>query len=55
MKIFQQPKYLAVLTLLFFTCSVSSLLAKSKDKDRWNSKYETEIYLFGEKTHSFPS
>ena len=53
MKIFQQPKYLAVLTILFFTCSVSSLLAKPKDKDRWNSKYETEVYLFGEKPIPF--
>ena len=53
MKIFQQPKYLAVLTVLFFTCSVSSLLAKPKDKDRWNSKYETEVYLFGEKPIPF--
>ena len=53
MKIFQKPKYLAVLTVLFFTCSVSSLLAKSKDKDRWNSKYETGVYLFGEKPIPF--
>ena len=53
MKIFQQPKYLAVLTVLFFTCFVSSLLAKPKDKDRWNSKYETEVYLFGEKPIPF--
>ena len=53
MIIFQQPKYLAVLTVLFFTCSVSSLLAKPKDKDRWNSKYETEVYLFGEKPIPF--
>ena len=53
MKIFQQPKYLAVLTVFFFTCSVSSLLAKPKDKDRWNSKYETEVYLFGEKPIPF--
>ena len=53
MKIFQKQKYLAVLTVLFFTCSVSSLLAKPKDKDRWNSKYETEVYLFGEKPIPF--
>jgi tellurite methyltransferase len=53
MKIFQKPKYLAVLTVFFFTCSVSSLLAKPKDKDRWNSKYETEVYLFGEKPIPF--
>ena len=53
MKIFQQSKYLAVLTVFFFTCSVNSLLAKPKDKDRWNSKYETEVYLFGEKPIPF--
>jgi tellurite methyltransferase len=53
MKIFQQSKYLVVLTVFFFTCSVSSLLAKPKDKDRWNSKYETEVYLFGEKPIPF--
>ncbi|MGY8760616.1 MAG: class I SAM-dependent methyltransferase [Nitrospinaceae bacterium] len=53
MKIFQQSKYLAVLTVFFFTCSVSSLLAKPKDKNRWNSKYETEVYLFGEKPIPF--
>ena len=53
MKNFKQSKYLAVLTVFFFTCSVSSLLAKPKDKDRWNSKYETEVYLFGEKPIPF--
>jgi tellurite methyltransferase len=53
MKIIQHPKYLAVLTVLFFTCSVGSLLAKPKDKDRWNSKYGTEVYLFGEKPIPF--
>jgi tellurite methyltransferase len=53
MKITQHPKYFAALIILFFTCSVSSLLAKPKDKDRWNSKYETEVYLFGEKPIPF--
>lgn len=53
MKIFQHPKYIAVLTALFFICTVSSALAKPKDKDRWNSKYETEVYLFGEKPIPF--
>jgi tellurite methyltransferase len=53
MKIFQQPKYIAVLTALLFICSASSVLAKPKDKDRWNSKYETEVYLFGEKPIPF--
>ena len=56
MKIFQRSKYIAVLTALFFICTlctVSSALAKPKDKDRWNSKYETEVYLFGEKPIPF--
>ena len=53
MKIFQHPKYIVVLTTLFFICTVSSVFAKPKDKDRWNSKYETEIYLFGEKPIPF--
>ncbi len=56
MKIFQHPKYIVVLTALFFICTlgtVSSALAKPKDKDRWNNKYETEVYLFGEKPIPF--
>jgi tellurite methyltransferase len=53
MKIFQRPKTISVLTALFFLCTVSSVLAKPKDKDRWNSKYETEVYLFGEKPIPF--
>ncbi len=53
MKIIQHPKYFAILTVLFFICTVSSVLAKPKDKDRWNSKYETEVYLFGEKPIPF--
>ena len=54
MKIFQHPKTIIVLTVLFFLCTVSStVLAKPKDKDRWNSKYETEVYLFGEKPIPF--
>jgi tellurite methyltransferase len=53
MKKFQHPKYIAVLTALFFICTVSSVLAKPKDKDRWNNKYETEVYLFGEKPIPF--
>ena len=53
MKIFQHPKYIAALTALLFLLSVSSVLAKPKDKDRWNNKYETEVYLFGEKPIPF--
>ena len=53
MKTFQDPKLIACITTLFFLFSVSSILAKPKDKDRWNSKYETEVYLFGEKPIPF--
>ena len=53
MKFFQRHKYTIVLTALFFLCTVSSLLAKPKDKDRWNSKYKTEVYLFGERPIPF--
>ncbi|MBC8287777.1 MAG: class I SAM-dependent methyltransferase [Nitrospinae bacterium] len=53
MKIFHDPKHIAVLTALLFLCSVSPVLAKPKDKDRWNNKYETEVYLFGEKPIPF--
>ena len=53
MKIFQYPKTIAVLTTLLFLCTVSSVFAKPRDKDRWNSKYETEVYLFGEQPVPF--
>ena len=53
MKTFQNPKLIACITALFFLFSVSSILAKPKDKDRWNSKYETKVYLFGEKPIPF--
>lgn len=53
MKIFPRPKTIAVLTALFLISTVSSVLAKPKDKDRWNSKYEIEVYLFGEKPIPF--
>jgi tellurite methyltransferase len=53
MKTFQDPKFIACLTALFCLFSVSSILAKPKDKDRWNSKYETKTYLFGEKPIPF--
>ena len=40
-----------VFVVLFFITSIS--YAKSKDKDRWNEKYDTEVYLFGEKPIPF--
>lgn len=54
MKIFHANKQrIAVLTALFFLCSVAAVLAHPKDKNRWDSKYETEVYLFGEKPIPF--
>ena len=42
--------FLAFAVLLIIT---SYSYAKSKDKDRWNEKYDTEVYLFGEKPIPF--
>jgi tellurite methyltransferase len=42
--------FLALTVLFIFA---SSSYAKPKDKDRWNEKYDTEVYLFGEKPISF--
>ena len=53
MKILYDTKRIAILTTLLFLCSASSLLAKPKDKERWNSKYKTDIYLFGEQPIPF--
>ena len=53
MKTFQNHKLIPFLTVFLFLFSVSSILAKPKDKDRWNSKYKTEGYLFGEKPIPF--
>ncbi len=38
---------------LFLSCSASLSHAKPKDKDRWNKKYDTEVYLFGERPIPF--
>ncbi len=53
MNFFRDPKRITVLTILFLLCSVSVAPAHPKDKDRWNSKYETKVYLFGEKPIPF--
>lgn len=53
MKIFPTHKYIAVLTGLVFLCSVTAVLAHPKDKGRWDKKYSTEVYLFGEKPIPF--
>jgi tellurite methyltransferase len=48
MKSFHNPKRIAFLTALFFLCCGNTVFAKPKDKDRWDNKYSTEVYLFGE-------
>ncbi len=54
MKIFHDTKQrIVVLTALFFLCTASAVLAHPKDKSRWNSKYATEVYLFGERPIPF--
>ena len=45
-------KALFVLGLFVFMCA-STADSKPKDKDRWNKKYDTEEYLFGEKPIPF--
>ena len=45
-------KALFVLGLFVFMCT-SPADSKPKDKDRWNKKYDTEVYLFGEKPIPF--
>ena len=55
MKSHSRTQLLKVLfvTGLFVFAFVSSVYAKPKDKDRWNEKYDTEVYLFGEKPIPF--
>ena len=53
MTIFHDPKRITILTALFFLFSINPILAKPKDKERWNKKYKTELYLFGEKPIPF--
>ncbi len=39
-----------LLVLVVFVCQVQ---AKPRDKDRWNKKYDTETFIFGEKPTRF--
>ncbi len=41
------------LIVLLFFCFTNMVSARPKDKDRWNKKYDTEIFLFGEKPIPF--
>ena len=45
-------KALLIIGLFVFICT-SPADSKPKDKDRWNKKYDTEVYLFGEKPIPF--
>lgn len=53
MKNFPTHKYIVALAGLVFLCSVTAVLAHPKDKGRWDKKYSTEVYLFGEKPIPF--
>ncbi len=53
MKFFRNPERITVLTALSLLFAAGAVLAHPKDKSRWNSKYETDIYLFGEKPIAF--
>lgn len=53
MKSFRDPKHILALITLFLLVSSSVAFAHSKDKDRWDNKYDTEVYLFGEKPIPF--
>jgi len=53
MKPFHDHKRIAILTALFLLVSCWSVFAHPKDKDRWDNKYSTEGYLFGEKPVRF--
>ena len=44
---------LLLIAVLFVFNSTSLSYAKPQDKDRWNKKYDIEIYLFGEKPIPF--
>ena len=48
MRNFRYHKSIAIFTVLLFLASASLVLAKPRDKDRWDKKYDTGVYLFGE-------
>jgi tellurite methyltransferase len=50
---FRNPKLIICLSALFLLASSWSVFAHPKDKDRWDNKYSTEVYLFGEKPVPF--
>lgn len=55
MKLHNRTQLLKTLLIigLFVFSSTSTTYGKPKDKDRWNSKYDTNVYLFGEKPIPF--
>jgi tellurite methyltransferase len=42
-----------LLSALFLLISSGPVIADPKDKDRWDNKYSTEVYLFGERPVPF--
>ena len=53
MKTYRDLQRIILLTTLFLLISCWSVFAHPKDKDRWDNKYSTEGYLFGEKPIPF--
>ena len=53
MKTYRDLQRIILLTTLFLLISCWSVFAHPKDKDRWDNKYSTEVYLFGEKPIPF--
>lgn len=55
MKSHSQIQFLKILLVigLFIFSSASPAFGKPEDKDRWNKKYDTDAYLFGEKPVPF--
>ena len=48
MKSFRNHKRIALFTALLILGFSTTVFAHSRDKDRWDNKYDTEVYLFGE-------
>ena len=53
MKSFRDQKRIALFTALLILGFSYTVLAHPEDKDRWDNKYDTEVYLFGVKPVPF--
>ncbi|SVC29111.1 uncharacterized protein METZ01_LOCUS281965, partial [marine metagenome] len=53
MKSFRDQKRIALFTALLILGFSYTVLAHPEDKNRWDNKYDTEVYLFGVKPVPF--